>query len=323
MLDFRGKLAVITGGGTGMGRELARQLAGAGAHVAICDVFEDNLLEAKAACDAVASAGVLVSAHHCDVADEQQVLAFRDAVLAAHRIDHIDLLFNNAGVGGGGSFVRDDRAQWERTFNVCWFGVYNCARAFLPLLIASREGWIVNTSSVNALIAIEPQGGPHTAYSSAKFAVKGFSEALMLDLRFHAPHVKVVLVMPGHIGTSIVANTMRSQTMSAPESMTPSELSAIRERMALLDAPHENLSDDQLRAVVRQRIDAFQNHAPMTSAQAAKIILDGVREGRWRILVGDDAHRFDRFAREHAEDLYDPSVLRELRNQLQAARAKG
>jgi NAD(P)-dependent dehydrogenase (short-subunit alcohol dehydrogenase family) len=323
MRDFRGKLAVITGGGTGMGRELARQLAGAGAHVAICDVFEDNLFEAKAACDVVAAAGVRVSAHRCDVADERQVLAFRDAVLTTHRTDHVDLLFNNAGIGGGGSFIRDDREHWERTFNVCWFGVYNCARAFLPLLIASREACIVNTSSVNALIAIDPQGGPHTAYSAAKFAVKGFSEALMLDLRFHAPHVKLVLVMPGHIGTSIVTNTMRSQTMAAPETMTAGELSAIRERMALQGFPKENLSDDQVRAFVKQRIDAFQDNAPITSAEAATIILDGVREGRWRILIGEDAHRFDKLARERAENLYEPSVLRELRNQLQAARAKG
>lgn len=301
-----------------MGRELAHQLVGAGAHVAICDVFEDNLLEAKAACEAAAPTGVRISAHRCDVADESQVLAFRDAVLGTHQIDHIDLLFNNAGIGGGGSFIRDDRAQWERTFNVCWFGVYNCARAFLPLLIASSEGCIVNTSSVNALIAIDPGGGPQTAYSAAKFAVKGFSEALMLDLRYHAPHVKVALVMPGHIGTSIVTNTLRSQSMRGPADMSADELLANRERMARQGLPHEHLSDDQIRAVVKQRLDSFRDNAPMTGAEAARIILDGVREGRWRILVGDDAHRIDKHAREHAEDLYEPSVMKAFRNQAPA-----
>src|SRR5262249_37177343 len=85
--------------------------------------------------------------------------------------------------------------------------IYNCTRAFLPLVVASPDGYIVNTSSVNGFWASIGPGWPHTAYCSAKFAVKGFSEALIEDLRVHAPHVKVAVVMPGHIGTSIVANT--------------------------------------------------------------------------------------------------------------------
>src|SRR5262249_57919553 len=100
------------------------------------------------------------------------------------------LLFNNAGIGGGGGFVKDDRAEWERTFDICWFGVYYCARAFLPLLTASDDAYIVNTSSVNGFWACLGPDVAHTAYSSAKFAVKGFSEALLVDLRLNAPHVK-------------------------------------------------------------------------------------------------------------------------------------
>src|SRR6202020_2174840 len=89
-----------------------------------------------------------------------------------------------------------------------WCGVYYCARAFLPLLIASSEGVLVNTSSVNGLWASLGPGAPQTAYSTAKFAVRGFSEALIEDLRVHAPHVRVAVVMPGHIATNIVANSM-------------------------------------------------------------------------------------------------------------------
>ena len=89
------------------------------------------------------------------------------------------LLFNNAGIGGGGSFLKADRAEWDRTFAIDWGGVYCCARAFVPLLVASDEGHLVNTSSVNGFWAILGHGVPHTAYSSAKFAVKGFSEALL------------------------------------------------------------------------------------------------------------------------------------------------
>ena len=107
------------------------------------------------------------------------MLAFRDAVQAQHETDHINLLFNNAGIGGGGSFLIDDRAEWERTFGVCWFGVYYSSRAFMPLLVASTEGYIVNTSSVNGFWATLGPSISHTAYSAAKFAVKGFSEALV------------------------------------------------------------------------------------------------------------------------------------------------
>ncbi len=121
----------------------------------------------------------------------------------------MNLLFNNAGVAGGYSFVAGDRAEWDRTFAICWGGVYHCSRAFMPLLIASDAGYIVNSSSVNGFWAALGPQVPHTAYSTAKFAVKGFSESLLTDLRQNAPHVRVAVVMPGHVGTGIVANTTR------------------------------------------------------------------------------------------------------------------
>ena len=126
----------------------------------------------------------------------------------------IHLLFNNAGIGGGGSLFTNTREQWERTFNICWGGVYLGVRTFLPLLVKADEAHIVNTSSVNGFWASIGMGVPHTAYSAAKFAVKGFSEALINDLRLNAPHVKCSVVMPGHIGTSIVSNTRQVQNGS-------------------------------------------------------------------------------------------------------------
>src|SRR5262245_38393817 len=111
MKDFHGKIAVVTGGGTGMGRELAVQLAAEGCHVAMCDISPDEMAETRRRCEALAPAGVRVSTHSCDVSDERQVLAFRDAVRAQHATDCINLLFNNAGIGGGGSFLLDDRAD--------------------------------------------------------------------------------------------------------------------------------------------------------------------------------------------------------------------
>ena len=312
MQDFRGKLAVITGAGSGIGRELALQLVREGANVAICDVFDDTLSSTKADCEAAAAAGVRVSAHRCDVAVEAQVLAFRDAVLREHATDHIELLFNNAGIGGGGSFLTDTRDNWERTFNVCWFGVYYCSRAFLPLLVKSKEGCIINTSSINGIFALD-RNGPHTAYCSAKFAVKGFSEALLTDLRLNAPHVSLVLVMPGHIGTSIVANTLRSQGLKEPRAMTTEELAGLRMWLTARRIPHEGLSDDQVRDLVQARFDDFRDNAPLSGAQAAEQILGAVRSGQWRLLVGDDARFIDKAARENPEQLYEPAFLEQLR----------
>ena len=318
MHDFRGKLAVITGAGSGIGRALALELVSQGAHVALCDLALARLVDTKEACESIvrsvaersgaATAPVRVTAHACDVADDAQVVAFAEAVQREHATDHVHLLFNNAGITGGGSFVHDERARWERTFNVCWFGVYHCTRAFLPLLMRSSEACIVNVSSINAVFAIDPSG-PHTAYSAAKFAVKGFSEALLTDLRMNAPHVRVALVMPGHIGTSIVSNSMRIQGLESLADMTGKELARIREQGARLSLPVANLSDDELRAVLQERIDRFENHAPVSATEAAQQMLQGVREGRWRILIGKDAVRIDALARAHPEELYEPAFL--------------
>ena len=110
----------------------------------------------------------------------------------------------------------NSRDEWERTFNICWGGVYLCTRAFLPMLQKADKGHIVNTSSVNGFWAQIGVNIPQTAYSAAKFAVKGFSEALQTDLRLNAPHIKCSVVMPGHIGTGIAANTGKVQAATIP-----------------------------------------------------------------------------------------------------------
>jgi len=312
MKDFRGKLAVVTGGGTGMGRALAEQLTAAGCHVAICDVSTENMAETKRLCEAAASAGVRITTHPCDVSDERQVIAFRDAVTTEHETDHVNLLFNNAGIGGGGSFLKDDRAEWERTFGVCWFGVYYCARAFLPLLVASDEGYIVNTSSVNGFWASLGPGIAHTAYSSAKFAVKGFSEALLVDLRLNAPHVKVAVVMPGHIGTSIILNT--NKVLGKPDmlEMSTDDVADVRDQLEKRGIPVGAMTDDEIRAAMHQLALSFRDNAPVTAAQAATVILDGVRNDAWRILIGEDAHALDRMVRASPEAAYDTPFMEAL-----------
>jgi NAD(P)-dependent dehydrogenase (short-subunit alcohol dehydrogenase family) len=277
MESFAGKIAVVTGGGSGMGRELVRQLAAEGCSVAACDVHRDAVAETEELAKEGAPAGTRVTSHSCDVADEAQVLRFRDEVLAAHAADHVNLVFSNAGIGGGGSFIADPREQWESVFAVDFWGVYYCARAFLPLLIKSTEGVLVNTSSINGFWASLGQGVPHTAYSTAKFAVKGFSEALIEDLRVHAPHVRVAVVMPGHVATNIVANSMMA--FGVP----------------VADAVEAN--------------KGFRDSAPLSAEGAATVILDGVRSGAWRILVGADAHGLDQWVRAYPDDAYDYAKL--------------
>jgi NAD(P)-dependent dehydrogenase (short-subunit alcohol dehydrogenase family) len=312
MKDFRNKLAVITGGGTGMGRELARQLSAEGCHVAMCDVLSENLVETKRLCDANAPAGGRVTTHPCDVSKEEEMIAFRDAVVAQHQTDHINLLFNNAGIGGGGSILNDERADWERTFGVCWYGVYYGTRVFLPLLVASDDGYIVNTSSVNGFWACLGPDTAHTAYSAAKFAVKGFTEALVVELRAEAPHVKAAVVMPGHIGTSIVINSGKVLGKGEAMDMSAKDVARMRDQLVKRGLPVADVADDQIRAMMQQIGIIFRDNAPTTAAQAAQIILDGVRNDEWRILVGEDAKTLDRMVRESPENAYEKSFMEAL-----------
>jgi len=312
--SFGSKLAVITGGGSGMGRELAVALAGEGCRLAICDLSEENMAQTVRLASAARS-DVVVSTHLCDVSDEASVLGFRDAVASTHDTDHVHLLFNNAGIGGGGSFVNDAREDWERTFGVCWHGVYYCARAFLPLLIAAEEAHMVNTSSINGFWASIGPDVSHTAYSAAKFAVKGFSEALITDLRLNAPHVGVSVVMPGHIGTNIAANTSQVLGRPAPQDMSAEDIAAVREAMIARGLPVDNQPDEAIRALLVQRGEAFRDEAPTTAAEAAAVILAGVREGVWRILVGDDAHAIDAEVRRDPESAYEAAFVETIAGQ--------
>jgi NAD(P)-dependent dehydrogenase (short-subunit alcohol dehydrogenase family) len=296
MDSFEGRLAVVTGGGTGMGRELVIQLAAEGCSVATCDINADNMAETARRAGKDAPADLRITTHLADVSDETQMNRFHDEVVAQHRTDHVDLLFNNAGISGGGSFLTSPRDQWDKTFAVCWGGVYNGVRAFADLVVASDEGYIINTSSVNGFWASLGPGVPHTAYSAAKFAVKGFTEALIEDFRVNAPHVHVAVVMPGHVGTDIVINSRRVHGSD--------DLVEARRQLARFGVATEGVSDDEIRNMLKMMGDGFRDNAPLTAAHAATIILDGVRSGKWRILVGDDAHELDQAVRADPEAVY-------------------
>jgi NAD(P)-dependent dehydrogenase (short-subunit alcohol dehydrogenase family) len=313
MKDFAGKIAIVTGGGTGMGRELARQLIAEGCSVAMCDVSAKNMAATIALCEADGvPQGARVTAHIADVSDEAQLIAFRDEAAAQHDTDKIHLLFNNAGIGGGGSIVNDSREDWERTFNVCWGGVYLGVRTFLPMLQAADEAHIVNTSSVNGFWASLGPSVSHTAYAASKFAVKGFSEALVTDLALTAPNIKVSVVMPGHIGTSIVANSRKVMNRTDEDLLSAEDLERARARISRLGVDMSQLTDDAIQAMVAEQHRRFLEDAPTTAAEAAKIILDGVKAERWRILVGEDAIKMDALVRADPEAAYTPEFFQVL-----------
>jgi len=318
MKDFAGKFAVVTGGGTGMGRELARQLIAEGCSVAMCDVSDRNMQETirLAQADGVPQ-GAKITAHVADVSDEAALIRFRDAALAAHEMDRLHLLFNNAGIGGGGSMVNpEDRTEWERTFNVCWYGVYYGVRTFLPALLAADEAHIVNTSSVNGFWASLGPHVSHTAYAAAKFAVKGFTEALVTDLRLNAPHVKCSVVMPGHIGTAIAGNSRKVIRGTEEDALTPEELARARVRIGRMGLDADQLTDAAIQAMMAEQARRFLEDAPMTAADAATVILDGVKAERWRILVGEDAKKMDEMVRAQPEQAYEPAFFEVLAKEI-------
>lgn len=308
MKDLGGKLAVVTGGGTGMGRELVRQLVAEGASVAMCDLFADSMAETERLCttDGVPQ-GVRITSHIADVGDEEQLRRFAGEVARDHATDHIHLLFNNAGIGGGGSFVLDDRGEWDRVFQICWFGVYYSCRAFFPMLQRAQEGHIVNTSSANGFWAALMPGVSHTAYSAAKFAVKGFTEALITDLRNYAPHIRASIVMPGGVGTPIGLNSRR--VLSRGE-MTEVGRTKLRQHLRAVGVDGADTMDDAaLEAAEGELMKRFEEMAPTSAARAATIILDGVKADRWRILVGEDVARLDQRVRADPERAYDADFL--------------
>ena len=187
--------------------------------------------------------------------------------------------------------------------------MYFCARTFLPLLIASGNGVLVNTGSVAGFWATAGAGAPITAYSTSQFAIKGFSEALIEDLRSNAPQVRVVVVMPGVVNTDIYVNSRRALGQPAWDQLSDAELleliphdtRAVFIAMGLLA---EDFTADDLRLAIQRMKPELQGKG-FTAAQAATIILDGVRSGAWRILVGDEAKMLDEQVRANPEAPFD------------------
>jgi short-subunit dehydrogenase len=248
MKSFDGKVAAITGAGSGIGRALAVNLAAQGAALALSDIDEAGLAETVAACE---GRGVKVTSQRLDVADRAAMFAWADAVVAEHGM--VNLMVNNAGVALAATIDEMAIEDFEWLMNINFWGVVHGTQAFLPHLKASGDGHVVNISSVFGLASIPAQ----SAYNSAKFAVRGFTDALRMELDAERCGVSATTVHPGGIKTNIARN-MRGDASAAAN---------------------------------------FDRIALTTPEKAAREILAAVKANRRRALIGPDANVIDFLAR--------------------------
>ena len=273
MKSLKGRVAAITGAGSGIGRALALELAGRGCHLALSDVDEVGLSETRQRASGI---GVRVTVDRVDVADRGEVERWAEQVEAAHGAAH--LVINNAGVGLGGSLRRVSYEDFQWLMGINFWGVVHGTRAFLPILERQSEGHIVNISSVFGLIAAPLNG----SYNAAKFAVRGYSEALRMELELDGLPIGVTCVHPGGIKTN-VARSAR---------FVDGDLGKSREEV----------------------VDEFDRVARTSPEECARQIVAGVVRNAPRVLVGHDARIIDliqrlaptayqklakRFARDH------------------------
>ena len=254
MNEFAGKVAVITGAGSGIGRALALNLAAKGARLALSDIDTEGLAETARQADAL---GADVKSDRLNVAEREAVLAYADDVVAHYGVVH--QIYNNAGIAHNGDVEKSDFKDIERIIDVDFWGVVNGTKAFLPHVIASGDGHIVNISSVFGLIAVPGQ----SAYNAAKFAVRGFTEALRQEMLVAKHPVKVTCVHPGGIKTAVARNA--------------------------------TVADDQ---DVQSFAEFFDKRLALhTPEMAARTIITGVAKGRARVVVGWEAKALDVLAR--------------------------
>ena len=254
MTAIRGAAAAVTGAASGIGRALALELAARGCDLALADRDDAGL--ATLAAEIARSYPQKVTVHGVDVGEPRQIKEFAQAAIADH--PGLNIVINNAGVALMGQFNEIDQAQMDWLMNINFWGVVHGTRAFLPHLGGQREAHIVNLSSIFGIIA--PPG--QTAYAAAKFAVRGFSEALRHELALAASPVRLSVVHPGGVATNIARNSRTGSGMT----------------------------DNARRA---QSIERFDAVAKTTPKDAALRIIKGIEKNQPRILIGNDARMMD------------------------------
>ena len=258
MKEFNGKVAAVTGAGSGIGRALANNLARRGTHLAISDINDEGLAETMAQCE---GHGIKVTSHHLDVADRSGVFAWADQVVTEH--GKVNLIINNAGVALGATVegMAYDDLEWLMGIN--FWGVVHGTKAFLPHLKASGEGHVVNLSSVFGLISVPSQ----SAYNAAKFAVRGFTDTLRMELEIEQANVSCTTIHPGGIKTNIAKNARMDPSVTA-----------------IAGDPNKAIRD-------------FERMFITSPEKAARQILAAVEHDRRRALIGPDAKVIDLISR--------------------------
>ena len=267
MKTFKEKVAVITGAGSGMGRYLAVLLAKEGADVSVCDVNEETLNETV---EMLRKYNVSVSSHLLDVSDKDAIEALPRKVIDQH--GKVDMVFNNAGVTTGSHFKDMDEENWDWVMGINFDGVINSTRAFIPHMVDSPEAAIVNTSSIFGMVAVPGQ----TVYHATKFAVRGFTESLAMEMRETNPNLQIHCVHPGHIGTNIAA------TARFDEENFNQDETQVSNSIFTRNAPKSQ----------KEMGDLFREGG-MHPSKAAEIILNGVKKNKSRIFIGLDAKLLD------------------------------
>jgi butyryl-CoA dehydrogenase len=256
--DFNGRVAAITGAGSGIGRALANNLARQGAHLALADIDDTGLAETVGQCEGL---GVKITSRHLDVADRAAVEAWAEQVVADH--GQVNLIFNNAGVALGATIESMSYEDFEWLMGINFWGVVYGTKAFLPHLKASGEGHVVNLSSVFGLISVPSQ----SAYNAAKFAVRGFTDTLRMELAIEGAPVSVTTIHPGGIKTNIAKN-------------------------ARIDDSLTEMAGDPEKA--RRE---FERAFITSPEKAARQILTAVQRDKRRALIGPDAKAIDFISR--------------------------
>jgi NADP-dependent 3-hydroxy acid dehydrogenase YdfG len=270
MQGFAGKVAVVTGAGSGIGQALAIELGRSGAKLAISDVDIEGLAQTE---DQLKAIGAPVKSDRLDVTEREAFLAYAEAV--NEHFGKVNQIYNNAGIAFTGDIEVSQFKDIERVMDVDFWGVVNGTKAFLPYVIASGDGHVVNVSSVFGLFSVPGQA----AYNAAKFAVRGFTEALRQEMILARHPVAVTTVHPGSIRTAIARNATAA----------------------------EGLDRDDLAKLFDKRL------ARTSPERAAKIILDAVRKKKARVLVGTDAKLLDimvRMAGPYYQQLFGPVLGR-------------
>jgi len=265
MKSFKDKVAVITGAGSGMGRYLAVLLAKEGAHLTICDVNQDTLNETK---EMLRNFNVSVSSILLDVSDKDAIEALPEKVLEAH--GKVDMVFNNAGVTTDKHFKDMEEKDWDWVMDINLHGVINSTRAFIPHLKDRPEAAIVNTSSIFGMVAVPGQ----TVYHATKFAVRGFTESLALEMAESNENLQVHCVHPGHVGTNIVSNSRMDED-------------AYKEALEE-ESNHRSIFTRSPPKTIEEMADQFKEGG-MHPSKAAQIILNGVKKNKRRIFIGLDS----------------------------------